>query len=178
MRTGSEGLKGFTGGLSADNIANPEVILIAPMSYSVDVSTPNGCFATKAIDLTPSTVDFNPSICVVSVDENDFNIVVWGKIQNAAIESFNVYRESSLQTDQYDLIGSVSNTETSVFIDSTSDASVQSNKYKIAATDICSNVTEMSAEHKTMHLTINKGFGNTWNLIWESYEGLAVSPPE
>ncbi len=29
----------------------------------------------------------------------------------------------------------------------------------------------MSDYHKTMHLTINQGLGNTWNLIWSHYEG-------
>jgi len=162
-------------GLSDVNIANPEVTLTDDMSYSLDVNTANGCLATTNVDLTTSNIDFDPSICVVSVNEDDYNVIVWKKPQNTAIESFYVYRESSFLTDFYDLVGIVPGTATSVFIDSASDASVMSNKYKIAVTDVCGYQTEMSAEHKTMHLTINKGFSNTWNLIWESYEGLTVS---
>lgn len=33
----------------------------------------------------------------------------------------------------------------------------------------------MSDPHKTIHLTINKGTGNNWNLIWSHYEGLSIS---
>ncbi len=164
-----------TGGLSASNIANPKVSLIGNMSYSVDVQTHNGCIATATTNLEPGSVNYNASICVVSVDENDYNIVVWGRSENTAIASFNVYRESSYMAGSYDLVGIVPRTEPGVFIDSTSDASVHSNKYKIAAKDICGFVTDMSPEHKTMHLTVNKGQSNTWNLIWEPYEGISVS---
>ena len=164
-----------TGGLSASNIANPKVSLIGVMSYSVDIETHNGCVATATASLEPGPVNFNASICVVSVDENDYNIVVWGRSENMAIESFYVYRESSYMAGSYDVVGVVPRTEPGVFIDTTSDASVQSNKYKIAAKDICGFATGMSPEHKTMHLTVNKGFGNTWNLIWEPYVGMPVS---
>ena len=33
----------------------------------------------------------------------------------------------------------------------------------------------MSAFHKTVHLTINQGLGNSWNLIWTPYEGFEFS---
>ena len=33
----------------------------------------------------------------------------------------------------------------------------------------------LSGIHKTMHLSINQGAGNTWNLIWEAYVGFEVS---
>jgi hypothetical protein len=61
-----------------------------------------------------------------------------------------------------------------LFIDSTSNAELQSNKYKILFKDNCGYESEKSQEHRTMHLTINKGEGNVWNLSWEQYIGIPV----
>jgi hypothetical protein len=38
--------------------------------------------------------------------------------------------------------------------------------------DTCGTETPLSDFHKTIHLTINQGVGNSWNLIWSHYEGL------
>ncbi len=162
-------------GLSAADISNPFVTLITPAVYSVEVQTPNGCTANDNVNVGTSVVDFNPSICMVTVNDSDKNVVVWQREQNTAIDSFYIYRESSVQTGQYDLIGKLPYTSTGVFTDVTSNARVQSNKYKIAVKDVCGFATDNSPEHKTMHLTINKGIGNIWNLIWEQYIGVPVS---
>jgi predicted outer membrane repeat protein len=163
-------------GLSSITIANPVATLRSPAEYSVEVKTPNDdCVATDNVNVSTSVISFNPSICMVTVNDSDKNVVVWQRENNPAIDSFFIFRESSNQTDQYDLIGKLPYSATGVLIDSTSDASVQSNKYKIAVKDFCGFVTNMSPEHKTMHLTINKGIGNIWNLIWEQYIGVSVS---
>jgi hypothetical protein len=60
-------------------------------------------------------------------------------------------------------------------VDLESNAKVQSNKYKIAIKDVCGFVTQQSSEHKSLHLTINQGVGNNWNLIWEPYFGVPIS---
>ena len=162
-------------GLSAVNIANPFVTLKTAAKYSVDVTTPNGCIATGSSNVSASVISFNPSICMVTVNDSDKNVVVWQRDNDTAIDKYYVYRESSTQTDQYDLIGTLSDSATGVFVDSLSNARVQSNKYKIAVGDICGFTTNKSPEHKSMHLTINKGVGNNWNLIWEQYIGVTVS---
>jgi parallel beta-helix repeat protein len=162
-------------GLNAANIANPLVTLKTAANYSVDVTTPNGCIATGNANVSASVISFNPSICMVTVNDSDKNVVVWQRDNDTAIDAYYIYRESSNQTDLYDLIGTVPDSATGVFVDSFSNARVQSNKYKIAVRDICGFLTNKSPEHKTMHLTINKGIGNNWNLIWEQYIGVAVS---
>jgi len=114
------------------------------------------------------------SICMVSINEADRNIVTWQKYQNYGIDSTFIYRESSSQPDQYDLIGKLSYSMPGIFIDSTSNAEIQSNKYKILFKDNCGYESEKSQEHKTMHLSISKGEGNVWNLSWEKYLGIPV----
>jgi hypothetical protein len=51
---------------------------------------------------------------------------------------------------------------------------MQSYSYKISTVDSCGNESMLSDFHKTMHLSINQGSGNTWNLIWNYYEGIPV----
>jgi len=161
-------------GLSSTNIANPIATLKSNAEYIIEVETTNGCLAKDTVNLSTSVISFDPSICFVTVDENDKNVIVWKDEQNPAIDSLFIYRESSIQTDQFDLIGKIS-PAINFFIDTASNARVQSNKYKIAAKDICGFLTERSSEHKTMHLNINKGIGDNWNLIWEQYVGVTVS---
>jgi hypothetical protein len=161
-------------GLSATNIANPLVTLKTAADYFVEIETANGCIATDTVRVSPSVISFDADICMVTVNENDKNVIVWKNEQNEAIDTFYVYRESSDQTDQFDLIGTVPG-DMGIFVDTASNARVQSNKYKIAIKDICGFLTNKSPEHKTMHLTINRGIGHDWNLIWEPYEGLTVS---
>ena len=162
-------------GLSAVDIANPEASLLSKAVYSVEVTTPNGCTVKDTANINTSVISDNPLICLVTVDENDKNNIIIQKEMSDAIESYLIYRESSLQTDQYDLIGIVPYIDNAVFNDSQSNAKIQSNIYKIAIKDVCGFVTEKSEKHKTLHLTINKGTGNNWNLIWEAYIGVPIS---
>jgi hypothetical protein len=162
-------------GLSAVDIANPIVTLTAKADYSVEVNTLNGCTASDNASVNVTAIAYKPSICMVTVDEYDRNIVVIKKEQNEGVDAFYIYRESSLQTDQYDLLGLLPYSENGAYIDMESNAKVHSYKYKIAVKDNCGFITEKSSAHKTIHLTINKGTGNNWNLIWEPYNGISVS---
>jgi hypothetical protein len=101
--------------------------------------------------------------------------VVWEKPVSISIDSFLIFRESTNQTGLYELIGELPYSAQSLFIDSASNSLVQSNRYKIAIKDVCDNKTALSPAHKTMHLNINQAQSSSWNLIWEEYEGFAVS---
>jgi hypothetical protein len=162
-------------GLSNTTISNPVAILTFPAEYYIEVNTLNGCIATDTANIGISVADIDPSICIVTVNESNQNMLVWHTIHDSAIDSIFIYRESTSQTGQYDLIGKLLRSSQNVYIDSASNALIQSNKYRISAKDICGYETGKSSEHKTMHLNINKGQGNTWNLIWEEYEGFVVT---
>jgi hypothetical protein len=49
----------------------------------------------------------------------------------------------------------------------------QSYRYKISAVDTCGTESPKSSYHKTIHLNINAGLNDTWNLIWEGYQGFS-----
>ncbi len=162
-------------GLSSTTIAEPVVQINSSRTYQLRIETQNGCIATDSIKVTVSEFPEIPSICLVDVNENDNSVVVVRKNLEDAIEAYLIYRESSLQTNYFDLIGSIPYEEEAIFIDTLSNAKQQSYKYAVAIKDRCGFVSDIGDSHKTLHLSINKGTGNDWNLFWEAYEGAAIS---
>lgn len=168
-------------GLSDSTIYNPTLFIDSAITYSVTVTTQNGCSATNDL-ITVNVAPFPAhNICIVSVDSTNKNIVIWEdfisqneNIHPEAIDYFNIYRETNI-TNDYVKIGEVPNDSLHYFIDPTSQPNVQSNRYKISYTDKCGMETILSEHHKTMHLSINQGAGDSWNLIWQQYEGFPVA---
>lgn len=160
-------------GLNSDTLSDP-VSKAAGISYTVTVTTPNGCMDDDVVSV--GLVPYNqPEICMVGVDSSGKNVVMWNAVTAPPVppvKSFNIYRETAV-AGNYSKIGTVSGTMRS-FTDIGSDPNVKSNKYKLSITDSCDVETGQSSHHKTMHLAINKGVGTSWNLIWENYEGFSV----
>lgn len=161
--------------LDDSTIKNPIASITQPTDFTVEVTTSHGNTSTANVHIDLSKTDYQPELCMVSVDAGNKNVIVWKSSFDTGIQDYLIFRESNIQTDFFDLIGSVTSSETTVFTDQSSNALVQSNRYKIAARDKCGFITTLSAPHKTMHLSINKGAGNSWNLMWEPYEGFPVS---
>ena len=161
-----------TTGLDNPTISNPTATLTKPTSYTLTVTSSDGCTASAEMTVELSKMSA-PGIGVVGISNNK-NIVVWNKPVSIGIDSYNIYRETNV-SNIYTKIGAVSYDSLSVFVDTQSAPDVQSNKYKISILDKNGVESDQSATHKTMHLSINKGTGSSWNLIWEAYEGFAVS---
>ena len=159
-------------GLSNDTIANP-VAAASNIIYTVTITTPSGCPASDNVAISVIPMD-KPAINYVGINENNRNILVWTKPISEKIDSFNIYHETNV-TNLFAKIGAVAYESASSFEDTSSKPDVQSNKYKISTLDMCGNETALSNQHKTMHLSINKGINTIWNLIWETYEGFPVS---
>ena len=106
-------------------------------------------------------------ICMVTV-QNKHNVIVWEK--GDEVRNYYIYREKSV-LGEYELIGVSPYDSLSVWEDVDSRPATRSYRYKIAAEDIYGYPMPLSSEHKTMHLSINKGMGNSWNLSWNEYEG-------
>jgi len=160
-------------GLDNSAIANPVATVTSDQTYTVSVSSVNGCTATDSVYVSIIPMDA-PEVCIVGVDSSNKNMIVWNKPLMTTIDSFYVYRETDI-TGVYEKIGTVPYDSMSIFIDQFSFPNIQSNKYKISIKDNCGFESANSEYHKTMHLAINQGMGNTWNLIWDPYEGFNVS---
>lgn len=162
-------------GLSCDTIAKP-MAKVDNITYTLTVQTPDRsqyAIATAVIrQVTPAA----PEICMVTVDNQMKNTLYWNNY-SSLINYYSIYKESSV-TNVYTKIGKVSANSVCTFTDSASNAMVQSYKYKISATDLSGVESELSNAHKSLHLTINKGTGKIWNLIWQAYEGFTVQSYE
>lgn len=165
---------GSSVGLSDSTIANPIVKADTTTEFILNVATQNGCQTSSMAFCNVVPMDSLVQICLVSVNEDNKNIIVWDKPVSSSIDTFVIFKETSI-TNQYVRIGEVDYDSLSIFIDTNSNPSIQSNRYTIAIKDKCGLESTASESHKTMHLAINQGIGTTWNLIWEPYEGFDVT---
>lgn len=131
----------------------------------------DGCKSEESIRLTIAPPPAIPQICMVTVDEETSkNKIIWN-YDHETVDKFGIYRETNV-ANKFVLIDVVDN-RGAFFVDMQSFPDQISNRYKISAIDNCNFETSQSYYHKTIHLTINKGLGNSWNLIWDGYEGFA-----
>ncbi|HOF15528.1 MAG TPA: T9SS type A sorting domain-containing protein [Bacteroidales bacterium] len=133
----------------------------------------NGCDSTVHLLIIPDTGELSLTISGVSV-ENNQNVIEWEKPNSQTIENFNIYRESDVN-NLYNFLGSVPYDSAAVYVDTTANPSMKAYRYVISFTTINNYESDYSPHHQTIHLTINKGIGNTWNLIWSHYEGVAYN---
>jgi PKD repeat protein len=142
--------------------------------YQVAVTDNYGCNMTSAPYVVSNSFLNPPELCMVGVDSANHNRLIWERHSSVLIDSFYVYKESYI-AGQYDKIGSIPYSQTSLFVDVNSNPAVKSYRYKIAAVDTCGGLTLLGNYHKTIHLTINAGLNGSWNLIWDGYEGFSFN---
>lgn len=139
--------------------------------YYVTVTDVNGCKTKSAGYQVNASLLQTPEICIVGVDSiANSNFIVWQKQNDPLISGYNVYRESTV-AGVYNMIGSTNINDPGVFHDQNSNPMTHAYRYRITAVDTCGTETPPSPIHKTIHLTINAGLNNTWNLIWDGYTG-------
>ncbi|MDR1740195.1 MAG: leucine-rich repeat domain-containing protein [Bacteroidales bacterium] len=135
--------------------------------HSDTLKTAGGCDSIVYLQLS-FAVSPEQELCMISVDEEHHNMVVWKRQEE--ISAYKIYREGNV-VGQYELAATIPYAEANSWTDEGSNAQARSYSYKVAAIDSCGNESVLSLPHKTMHLTINQGVGNSWNLIWTPYEG-------
>jgi len=138
-------------------------------SYQFTITNYCGSVSTEPVNLFLA-----PQICMVTVDPlTGNNLVIWEKISKAPIEAYHIYRESEA-AGIYDLMGTVSYEDLSIFVDSTADPTVQAYIYKITGVDTSGYETDLDLckPHKTIHLLVSTNPElNTTQLEWDKYYG-------
>lgn len=154
----------------SDESTNEDLTGVSSGDYSVIVTDGSGCNAVASATIFADKPDMNP-ICLVTVDTlTNHNQIVWEKLQTSGISAFNIYKETT-QSGKYSLIDTWPFDSLSIYEDTLSNPLQRSWRYKLSVIDDCGNESELSPEHKTMHLTINLGLYQSINLIWDQYEG-------
>ena len=156
----------------SNGITTPTITITEPGYYWVSVTDVNGCagFSEMTHVGVSDLITETPSICMVGV-ENGHNLVVWEELSDPDVESYRIYRENN-QANVFEPLAMISAESFNAYEDVTADPAVRAYRYKITAVDSCGGETAMSPYHKSVHLTINRGIGNSWNLIWSGYEGI------
>ncbi|WP_243349956.1 YCF48-related protein [Parabacteroides sp. FAFU027] len=160
-------------GLSNDTIANPVASVTTNTTYTVTVSNSKGCTSSDQVQVNLTPIS-SPTLGIVTANSSNNNVIAWNRPSSTTIDSICVYKETNV-TNVYKKIGSVAYSAPNQFVDSLSNTSVQSNKYRISLKDHCGFESAQSDPHKSMHLAINQGVNGSWNLIWEAYSGFTVS---
>jgi len=141
--------------------------------YSVSGINGYACRASSPETVINVSLAQIPKICVVgSIGNSNHNLVQWVPENSLVVDSFRVYRETSI-TNKFDYLGSVSYSDPSEFEDMQSSSAVRQYRYKITAIDTCGKESPTSSPHKTMHLQVNAAINGHWNLIWQAYEGFS-----
>lgn len=146
---------------------NSDQCLIRVMDYYLTfVNTTSNPFTIITYPVTP--------ICMVTVDSaTNRNVIVWEKPASSLIDKFVVYKESN-EANVYEILGAVDYAAESVITDTNSNPNIKSYRYKLGFQDADGNLYPAGDFHQTIHLTINQGVGNSWNLIWTNYLGFDV----
>lgn len=162
---------GFDNYLWSTGEISQSITAIESGLYSVTVSN-SISVGFDTVEVVVSHPYEGQELCLVTVDTtNNKNLIVWEPTEGVGIVSYNIYKETTV-SNQYALIGNVLAGEVTIFTDTLSNPSQQSDRYKISIVDTCGNESSLSSAHKTMHLTVSSGVG-VFNLIWENYEGFS-----
>jgi len=156
----------WNNGSTAQNLSN-----VGAGNYNVTVTDNSGCkgLATAMIQ---NNIPLGAPICMVTVDTNQKNLVIWNRTAEKQIQSYNIYREFSTDTT-YNLVGNVCASGYTQFFDSVADSKILSYTYKISELDSCGKESPLSPSLKTIHLTVSLGSGgSTINLSWDPYLGV------
>jgi len=141
-------------------------------TFIVSVKTDTSvCISRDTFRLTVSEPFSDDNICLVTIDQaTGNNLIIWEKTADAGILTYHIYRETEF-INQYELVGSKSSDELSIYLDEEVNPDTRPYLYKITATDTCGNETEIaeSPYHKPIFLQYNSAVGGI-NLSWKEYK--------
>jgi hypothetical protein len=139
-------------------------------NYIVTVIEANTCTYKDTVTVSAGASFTGQQVCAVTVDPiSGKNMVVWEKAGVYGVDSFKVFKETSV-TGVYQLLSAQEFSSFSTYEDLQSNPAQQSERYVITTKDVCGESVNSNA-HKTIHLASNIGINNVVNLSWNVYEG-------
>ncbi len=108
-----------------------------------------------------------PDPCLVTVDSNGNNVVVWEENEGPLIEEFVCYRDFG---GNFEEVGRVSNDSLSTWVDMDPDKG-DSARYLLTKMDTCGNESDFGTYHRVMFLTVALNNNLCPKLVWSPYVG-------
>ncbi|MEI6853331.1 MAG: T9SS type A sorting domain-containing protein, partial [Bacteroidota bacterium] len=166
----NEGLGPFTYIWNSDPPQTSKDLLNVPAGvYCVTVTDAHNCMDTVC-DTIINSPKPTPSICLTTVDTaTNHNLIMVDNIGFTAVTGFIVYKDTSGAMD-FDSIGFQYYVDGTIFTDTTSDASIQSERYKISLLDSCGIISDLSEANATIFLSVNYFTGTQSKISW-NYNG-------
>ena len=117
--------------------------------------------------------DIAPEISSVT-NEGEHYLINWNSLTTLPEEviGFRVYKETSV-ANVYDLVAELG-LDSRSYIDLSSNANVQTARYALSYMTSYGESMK-GTPHQGLHVMINRGIGNSWNLAWMKYEGRDVA---
>ena len=116
-----------------------------------------------------------PYISRLGVEEGHISLY-WGIDSWDMVSAVRVYREGST-SGSWNMVQEYASGPVSPIlqqhIDYTSAPATRAYRYEVRSVN-SEGVEFASTQHRSIHLTINKGIQNQWNLMWNAYEGRDV----
>jgi photosystem II stability/assembly factor-like uncharacterized protein len=161
-------------GLTADDVESPGLKPDEPARYTVTVEFSNGevCKDTLQV-LFATNMWYYPSLCMVTVDPVSPHFrILWNQPELTLADSVILYKDGNIAGQPIRLAG-FSAASAGEYLDEQSNPLVKTEWYSIHVIDQCKS-SYTGSGHNPVHLAINQGIGNSWNLIWNRYFGAPV----
>ena len=119
------------------------------------------------------TDGITPEILTVTNSNGHYQII-WNHsvVLPEDVTGVRIYKETSY-IDVYDMIYE-SCLDENIYVDMSSTPDVKSSRYAMSYVTSYGE-SPKGTPHQGIHIMINKGVGNTWNLAWMKYEGRKIS---
>ena len=153
------------------NGAHTQTILVTqPGTYSVQTVNEYGCdgtASTKVMYVLPPMIDRSiPLITIDTINRTNHLMVVWNPT-DLYIQQVAVYREGL--TNQWQQVGIV-DYQSGRFIDTETDGSERSYRYKLAAIDVCGDEAEKGRSYQSINTAYLGPGVEYWWIQWTPYK--------
>lgn len=119
-----------------------------------------------------------PQICMTTSDSLNHNNIIWQPLSSKG--KIYIEKETNI-TNKYVVIDSVASGKPRLYTDLNSNSAIKPEAYRLIFKDTTQYLKALnlgnstsSSPHRPIHLSINKGSGNSWNLLWSQYQGFSV----
>lgn len=173
------GIQGIVSPISISrrgNTSEATIIFKIKGEYTLRLNISTACGTlTYEKEVSVSDELQQPEIALVTADTKTGKYRIgWEYPKNlpSFVSGINIYKEGNKYND-YRLLATVPVTE-NAYVDVTSNPQITSSRYRLTLLTSYGAETTPSTPAKGIHTMINKGVGNSWNLIWSQYEGATI----